>query len=112
MRPETEKQIVKAFSMLYEDTEMPLGELIEKLQQLNGNKTQGKINVKKSTMTCEQIIKIFQEHGPILRTKDILSFLGRSKYDDIRLQLKKLVKKERLKKVLIHPKLAEYTLLV
>ena len=36
MRPETQKQIVKAFSMMYEDTDMPLEELIEKLQQLSG----------------------------------------------------------------------------
>ena len=60
MRIETQKQIVKAFCMMYEDTDMPLGELIEKLQSVcSPSPSKEKNNKIWKKVSDEQILEIY-----------------------------------------------------
>src|SRR3990167_1032500 len=108
MRLETQKQIVKAFSMLYEDTEMPLGELISKLQELNGGRAKDNLRLRES-ITNQQILDVFTPSA-VLHLGQILESLGETKKSRISYQLKQLVKQRKINKKKINPKLCEYSL--
>ena len=108
MRLETQKQIVKAFSMLYEDTEMPLGELISKLQELNGGRAKDNLRLRES-ITNQQILDVFTPSA-VLHLGQIMESLGETKRSRISYQLKQLVKQRKINKKKINPKFCEYSL--
>lgn len=109
MRPETQKQIVKAFAMMYEDTEMPLSELIEKLQQLNGGQQQKKNENIRNIISDEQILNVMLAGKPET-TGTIKSRLKTSlSRESLRGKLTNLVKLEKVIKTQIHPRLIHWT---
>lgn len=106
MRPETQKQIVKAFAMMYEDSDMSLSEYIDKLQQLSGQKeniSQTKKVWKK--VSDEQILEALSRDKSVqigeISSKLSVDMDRRS----LRQRLDKLVKKEKVIKEKIHPRL-------
>lgn len=110
MRPETQKQIVKAFAMMYEDSDILLSDFIEKLQQLNGrqNKEEKRKKVWRA-VTDKQILDAMKTSSPMkvgdinrnLPTKLCRESLGE--------RLDKLEKKEKVLKTKIHPRLVHWT---
>ena len=111
MRPETQKQIVKAFAMMYDDSDIPLEELINKLQHLNGEKKDNskKERPQRSKITDKQILAVFTP-GNTLRTGQILKSLGLIEKDRIAYQMLRLVDQKKLNKIKINSKLCEYSL--
>lgn len=115
MRIETQKQIVKAFAMLYEDTEMPLSELIEKLQQLAGGNPKAKAKSKLSEpseikATDEQLLNFLREKQEPVKTKEIALHFGYTSAHGVRLRLKKLINSKQIVLKKINSKLSEYSL--
>lgn len=105
MRPETQKQIVKAFAMMYEDSDMSLDEYIEKLQQLNGQKSKGQETKRVwRKVSDEEILEAIPKDESIsigkIRKK-LSNKIGRNLLP----RLNNLVSKEKVMKEKIHPRL-------
>lgn len=111
MRPETQKQIVKAFAMMYDDSDIPLEELINKLQHLNGEKKDNpkKERPQRSKVSDKQILAVFTP-GNIFRTGQIMKALGETEKQRISYQMLRLVAQKKINKVKLNPKLCEYSL--
>lgn len=110
MRPETQKQIVKVFAMMYEDSDMSLNEYIEKLQQLNGeqNKEEKQKKVWR-TITDKQILDAMETSSPMKAgdiNRNLPNKLCREALGE---RLNRLAKKEKVSKAKIHPRLVHWT---
>ena len=110
MRLETQKQIVKAFSMMYEDTDMSLSELIEKLQQLSGGPIAPPRREKRQWRknTDKEILNVM-DLGVSMRIGNIIEKIS-NKVDRSSLEkrLNNLITQEKIKKVKINQRLNHY----
>lgn len=116
MRPETQKQIVKAFSMMYEDSDIPLEELINKLQHLNGQKKEESAHrdysrVKGSSIISDDVmLAVFEKNVP-LRLGQIRKGLGmKFKEHVVQDKLRKLISSEKIRRVKINSHLHTFVL--
>lgn len=118
MRQETQKQIVKAFAMMYEDTDMPLAELIEKLQELNGSggtlpkpkqsRQETKRHKNAPGESQRQILDLLKEHGS-MRSAQISRFIDRSRKTTLN-HLHALIDQNKINENKINARLSEYSL--